>query len=311
MEIRRLRYLAAALGLALATTAAAIPFTRPAAAEPSARDKQAQTAITTVAWSYVSDATERFEEAVADRQAALLQDAKLALRTGVRAADDLNASAAGKATEVARQALAVERNRAMTAIKLSETVDEVVALEPSLAAARDVVTAEVQAWEAAEAARIAEEARLAEEQRRAQESAGRSRGGGSSGAASGGDTQAYLEGIAGAYGATIAWSDAPCGRGGSSVSGCYAGGSTITVSNSALQSWDVAKGRGRNVVIHEVSHMLIQYTCGTVLLGGERFENVTDAYAILLGAGGTTGYGYNDNDLALAQAALGGQCIEG
>lgn len=321
MEIRRLRYAAAALCLGLATTAAALPFTRAtAAAEQVEAGAQAPMALTTPSWTYATSVSARVDEAVADHEAALLQDAKLSLRAGVRAADELSAAAAGKASDAARQALAVERNRAMTAIKLSEVPSDVAALEPTLAAARDAVTAEVQAWEAAEAARIAEEARVAEEQRRAQESPARSKGssGGGSGAAAaspasgGGDIRAYLEGIAGSYGATISWADAPCGRGGGArVSGCYAGGSTITVSNSALASWDTAKGKGRNVVLHEVSHMLIQWTCGTVLLGGERFENVTDAYAILLGAGGTTGYGYNDNDRALAEAAIGGQCLEG
>jgi hypothetical protein len=57
--------------------------------------------------------------------------------------------------------------------------------------------------------------------------------------------------------------------------------------------------------------MLIQWKCGTVLLGGSRFENVTDAYAVLLGASAGTGYGYNDNDMALASAAIGGTCLEG
>ena len=56
--------------------------------------------------------------------------------------------------------------------------------------------------------------------------------------------------------------------------------------------------------------MIIQGKCGTVLLGGARFENVTDAYSVLLGGAGS-GYGYNDNDMALASAALGGQCLEG
>ena len=56
--------------------------------------------------------------------------------------------------------------------------------------------------------------------------------------------------------------------------------------------------------------MIIQNKCGTVLLGGTRFENVTDAYSVLLGGAGS-GYGYNDNDMALASAALGGLCLEG
>lgn len=246
--------------------------------------------------------------------AAMLQEAKLSLRAEVRAADDLFTSSAGKATDPSRRALAVVRNQASTAILLSASPVETAALAPSLVAARELVKAEVAAWEAAEAARKAEEARIAEEQRRAHAAASHKRGGArsSGGGGGGSDPKAYLEGIAAAYGGSISWSDHPCGRGGGTkVSGCYQGGGTIYVSNSALASMATAKGKGRNVVLHELSHMLIQWKCGTVLLGGSRFENVTDAYAILLGASATTGYGYNDNDMALASAALGGTCLEG
>jgi hypothetical protein len=127
---------------------------------------------------------------------------------------------------------------------------------------------------------------------------------------SGQTPEQYLEGIAGAYGASISWSDSPCGHFAGSIGGCFQGGSTIYVSTGAYASWSSAQGRGRNVVLHETSHKIIQALCGTVLLGGARFENVTDAYSVLLGGGGT-GYGYNDNDMALAQAAHGGQCLAG
>ena len=169
----------------------------------------------------------------------------------------------------------------------------------------------------AEEARRAEEARKAEEARVAAEQAAAeaaraaatthtNRGG----ATSSQTPQQYLEGIAGAYNASISWSDAPCDHFAGGIGGCYQGGSTVYVSIAAYGSWSTAKGRGRNVVLHEVSHMIIQWTCGTVLLGGKRFENVTDAYTVLLG-GGETGYGYNDNDMALASAAVGGKCLEG
>jgi len=182
-----------------------------------------------------------------------------------------------------------------------------------------------QAWiveqaRLAEVARLAEIARLAEEARVAAEQAAAAaaranRGGssskssgGSGGSSGGGETpQQYLEGIAGAYGGSISWSDAPCGRFSGGIGGCFQGGSTVYVSTAAYASWSSAKGRGRNVVLHEVSHMIIQRTCGTVMVGGDRFENVTDAYTVLLG-GGATGYGYNDNDMAIASAAVGGTC---
>ena len=79
------------------------------------------------------------------------------------------------------------------------------------------------------------------------------------------------------------------------------------VSNSAWRDWTTAKGAGRNVVLHEVSHVLIMRTCGTVFVT-DRFENVTDAYAILIGASRHTGYGYNDTDMQVARDIRNGVC---
>ena len=212
-------------------------------------------------------------------------------------------ASAGKASDAARQALAVERNRANSAVRIGAALDDVQAAESSLGAAMTTVAAEVKAWEEAEAKRKAEEERRARE---AAAAAQRSKGG-ARGAASG-DPKAYLDGIAAAWGARIQWGATACGTGSSTVvGGCYAGGSTVMVSNSAYRNWDVAKGRGRNVVLHEVAHMVIQRKCGTVYVS-DRFENVTDAYAVLIGAGAGTGYGYTDADMALAKSIKDGVC---
>src|SRR5690606_27291034 len=119
---------------------------------------------------------------------------------------------------------------------------------------------EVKAWEEAEAARKAEEAR------QAAAAAARGKGGkGGGGGVASGDPKAYLDGIASAWAATISWGSTACGTGSSTtVGGCYAGGSTVMISSSAYRNWDVAKGRGRNVLLHEIAHMVILNKCGTV-----------------------------------------------
>ena len=238
-----------------------------------------------------------------------LMDVKVDLRIQVRVADELFVSSEGKATVETRRALAVERNRAHTAVLFSEEPAEVSAVAEQLAPALVAVTDEVAAWEKAEAARKAEEERKAREaaERAAAAKSSRSSGGGSGGG-SGQTPQQYLNGVAAAYGTSISWAASACGHSGSWVSGCYTGGSTITVTTNAYSSWNRAKGEGRNVVIHEAAHYLTRQKCGTVYVGGDRFENVTDAYAVLLGAGGTTGYGYNSADMELAKALKAGRC---
>lgn len=234
---------------------------------------------------------------------------KVDLRSQVRVADDLFATSAGKAKDETRQALAKERNRAYASVRFDEEVDEVSRTADALAPAIKAVQDEVAAWEKAEAARKAEEARKAREAaaRAARSSGGSGSAGGSSGS-SGQTPQQYLNSVAARYGASISWSASACGHSGSWVSGCYAGGSTVIVTTNAYSSWARAKGEGRNVVIHESAHYLTRQKCGTVYVGGDRFENVADAYAVLLGAGGGTGYGYNSSDMAVARSIAAGTC---
>jgi len=246
-----------------------------------------------------------------------LKDVKVDLRIQVRVADELFDSSAGKATDATRMALATERNRAHATVLLADEVADVSAVADRLAPAVTAVTDEVTAWEVAEAARKAEEARVARE---AQEAADRaaaaksrpassgSSGSSGSSSSSSGDGQQYLNGVATSYGVNISWGSSACGRSGSWVSGCYTGGSTIYVTSNAFSSWARAKGEGRNVVIHEAAHFRTRQQCGTIYVGGDRFENVSDALAVLMGAGSGTGYGYNSSDMALAQALQAGQC---
>lgn len=311
MGQKQLRYAAGALCLALAVAVATVPFDTAAA-------RGAQLAAKETSWTHAVNQLPELTRVVHNRHVIALADAKTALQADVRTADALFESSKGKATDESRRRLAVERNRASALVMVSDDEVAPVVEQRQLAVVVETVKGEVAAWEEAEAKRIAEEARIAAEAAEAAaaaQAAAASHTSGhksSGGAASGQTAQQYLEGIASSYGGSISWSDSPCGRGtGGAVGGCYQGGSTVYVSNSAYGSWNTAEGRGRNVVLHEVSHMIIQSKCGTVLLGGARFENVTDAYAVLLGAGSGTGYGYNDNDMALATAALGGQCLEG
>ncbi|NTV38550.1 MAG: hypothetical protein HGA51_01125 [Demequinaceae bacterium] len=305
MGKKSLRYAVGALCLALAAAVATVPLDTAAAAGIS-------TPVNETSWTHAMSQLPEMTKVVHARHVIALADAKTALQADVRTADALFESSKGKATDESRKQLAVERNRASALVMVSDDEAAPAVAQERLAAVADKVTTEVAAWEAAEAARIAEEARVAAEAAAAaQAAAARHPGGrkGSSGTPAAGQTpQQYLEGIAGSYGGSISWTATPCGR---AAAGCYQGGSTLYISTSLYGSWSTAQGRGRNVVIHEASHMIIQWKCGTVLLGGARFENVTDAYAVLLGASSGTGYGYNDNDMALAKAALGGQCLEG
>ncbi len=240
-----------------------------------------------------------------------VMEVKVNLRIQVRLADELFDSSAGKATDETRMALAKERNRAHAAVLFADEVADVSAVADKLAPAVTSVTDEVTAWEVAEAARKAEEARLARE---AQETAARAAAAKSRPASSGssssssGDGQAYLNSVAASWGVSISWGSSACGRSGSWVVGCYAGGSTIYVTTNAYSSWARAHGEGRNVVIHEAAHFRTRQQCGTIYIGGDRFENVTDARAVLMGASAATGYGYNSSDMALAQALQAGRC---
>ena len=306
MGKKQLRYAAGALCLVLAAAAvASVPFDTAAA-------QGAPLAAKETSWTHAINQLPELTRVIHNRHVIALADAKTALQADVRTADALFESSKGKATDESRRLLAVERNRASSLVVVSDDETAAAAEQGELAAAVETVKGEVAAWEEAEAKRIAEEARVAAEaaaaaKAAASHSSGR-RGSTASAAQAAGQTpQQYLEGIAAAYGGSISWTGTPCGR---AASGCYQGGSTLYISTSLYSSWDKAKGRGRNVVLHEASHLIIQNKCGTVLLGGTRFENVTDAYSVLLG-GGATGYGYNDNDMALASAALGGQCLEG
>jgi hypothetical protein len=240
-----------------------------------------------------------------------VMDVKVALRIEVRAADALFDSSAEKAKVETRRALAAERNRAHAAVRLADDVAEVTAAADTLAPAVAAVKKEVAAWEKAEAARKAEEARKAREAAARKATAnswsGTSSSSGSS-SSSGQSGKTYLNGLASRYGAHISWGSSACGHSGSWVSGCYAGGSTIYVTTNAYSSLSRAKGEGRNVVLHETAHFLTRQQCGTVYIGGGRFENVADARAVLLGASSGTGYGYNSSDMQLAKALAAGRC---
>jgi len=302
MGFKHLRYAAGILGIALAATVASVPIDTAAAAGAPVHAQE-------TSWTHAMNQLPELTREIEARHVVALADAKTSLRADVRTADDLFDSSKGKATDESRRALKVESNRAYSLVILSDDETAPPVEQVQLKAAIESVKGEVAAWEEAEAARVAEEARLAAESAAA--AAARPVGHRTSGGAASGQTpQQYLEGIASAYGASISWSGTPCGHFAGSIGGCYQGGSTVYVSIAAYNSWSSAQGRGRNVVLHEASHMIIQGKCGTVLLGGSRFENVTDAYSVLLGGGGT-GYGYNDNDMMLATAALGGECLAG
>jgi len=305
MGLKQLRYAAGVVGLTLVVTVGSVPVDKAAAAGVTLPTKE-------TAWTHAITQLPKLTQAVEARHVVALADAKTTLAAIVRTADDLFESSNGKTTDESRRALKVESNRAYSLVILSDEDTAVLLEQGQLKAAIEIVKGEVAAWEEAEAKRIAEEARLAAEAASAAAAAASrpSVHKTSGGAASGQTPEQYLEGIAGAYGASISWSGSPCGHFAGSIGGCFQGGSTIYVSIAAYGSWSSAQGRGRNVVLHEASHMIIQGKCGTVLLGGARFENVTDAYSVLLGGGGT-GYGYSDNDMALASAALGGQCLAG
>lgn len=299
-QIRKFTSLAALSGL---LAALALGFTAQAGGAAPAPRLEPNRVPT---WWYQDRAVPEVKIDVARLRAVM--DVKVDLRSQVRVADDLFASSVGKAKDETRRALAKERNSAYASVRFDEEVDEVSDNADSLAPAIKAVQDEVAAWEKAEAERKAEEERLAREAAaRAARSSGGSRS--SASASSSGQTpQQYLDAVAARYGTSISWSASACGRSGSWVSGCYTGGSTVSVTTNAFSSWDRAKGEGRNVVIHESAHFLTRQKCGTVYVGGDRFENVADAYAVLLGAGGGTGYGYNSSDMAVAQSIAAGTC---
>ena len=294
--------------IAVITSAVALGAVGIASPAADANDSLSLTVGAIPMWSYQGNEVPQIATAQVGLEAQRLDVLKAALAARVKEASDLYAASSGKASEETRKALIVERNRAQSATVIAldavELADLAAGLEPAMTKTSD----EVKAWEVAEAARKAEEERKAREA--AARSAGGKRssggGGGGGGAAPSGDPKAYLDGIASSWGTYIQWGDTACGRGSATrVSGCFTGDEFVYVTNSAYSSWSVAKGRGRNVVLHEISHLVIQRKCGTAIVN-ERFENVTDAYAILIGAGATTGYGYNDADMALAQKIYSG-----
>jgi hypothetical protein len=315
--MKQLRYAAGVVCLTLAATVGSVPVDKAVAAGVTLPAKE-------TAWTHAISQLPELTRVVEARHVVALADAKTSLRAVVRTADDLFESSKGKASDESRRLLKVESNRAYSLVIVSQDENSPLVEQVQLTAVIENVKGEVAAWEAAEAKRIADEARAAAQAASAASAAQAASAAAarrpsvhktsgvaaSGGGASGQTPEQYLEGIAGAYGASISWSGSPCGHFAGSIGGCFQGGSTIYVSIAAYASWSSAQGRGRNVVLHETSHKIIQALCGTVLLGGARFENVTDAYSVLLGGGGT-GYGYNANDMALAKAALGGQCLAG
>ena len=244
-----------------------------------------------------------------------LYETQIIVGMSVNSAEQLFERAKGKASDGVIRQLAVAKNKTTTAILLG-TIDEMSKARAELKEVEILVQAEITAWEIeearkaaeAEAARIAAEAEAARKQIKSS-SSGAKGSSKSSGSYTTSEGKAYLEGIASSYGVTISWSDNYCGRVAKPghVSGCYSGGSFVTVTHSAYSSYKDAHGRGRNVVIHEIAHVLTQWQCGTVRVGGDRFENVNDAVTVLLG-GGQTGYGYTDADMEIAEAIRAGQC---
>ncbi len=243
-------------------------------------------------------------------------DAKIKLEASVISAEALFEASADKAEVETRRKLLAARNTATSTMVVSDDIKDYYHAQEKLDNMEVAVNEEVTAWEVAEAARKAAEeaARKAAEEaaRKAQEAKQRSTAtaprssSGSSSSSSSGDGKAYLNGVAGQYGVTINWASSACGRSGSWVVGCSTGRS-VTVTTNAYSSWDRAHGEGRNVVLHEVGHMLTYAQCGTMYIGGDRFENVNDAVGVLLG-GGATGYGYNSADMALARSIRAGNC---
>jgi hypothetical protein len=300
MGLKQLTYTAGVLCLALAATVASTPVDTASAANVSLPAKE-------TSWAHALSQLPELTRAVETRHVIALADAKTSLRAVVRTADDLFESSKGKASVESRRLLKVESNRAYSLVILSDDESEPPVEQARLEAAVVSGKGEVAAWEAAEAKRRAEEARKAAAAKAAAAATSSVRRT-SATASSGQAPKQYLEGIARAYGGSISWSNAPCGHFVGTIGGCFKGGSTVYVSNAAYSTWSSAKGRGRNVVLHEASHMIIQRKCGTVMIGGSRFENVTDAYSVLLGGGGT-GYGYNSHDMSIAKAALGGKCL--
>ena len=295
-----------------AVSAVAVGVAAPAA---DANDTAVSRLNATPEWSFALNEAPQIELASQALEVERLMEIKLDLSAQATQAEAMYDAAQGKASQEALMSLAVERNQIVTAVLLGETATEVESAETGLTEAVAKVDAEVKAWEIAEAARKAEEERKARE---AAEAAANKRpsaartpsngGGGGGGAAPQGDPKAYLDGIAASFGTWVEWGDTACGRGSATkVSGCYTGKDYVMVSNSAWRDWTTAKGAGRNVVLHEVSHVLIMRTCGTVFVT-DRFENVTDAYAILIGASRHTGYGYNDTDMQVARDIRNGVC---
>ena len=290
-----------------AVSAVAVGVAAPAA---DANDTAVSRLNATPEWSFTLNEAPQIELASHALEVERLMEIKLGLSAQATQAEAMYDASQGKASQEALMALAVERNQIVTAVLLGESTTEVATAEAGLTEAVSKVDAEVKAWEIAEAARKAEEERKAREAAEAaakRPSSPRATGGGG-GAAPQGDPRAYLDGIAASYGTWVQWGDTACGRGSAAkVSGCYTGKDYVMVSNSAWRDWTTAKGAGRNVVLHEVSHVLIMRTCGTVFVT-DRFENVTDAYAILIGAGRHTGYGYNDTDMQVARDIRNGVC---
>lgn len=300
LDIRKISSLAASSGLLAALVLGFTAQTGGAASQARLEPNHVPT------WWYQEQAVPEVKIDLAQLRAVM--DVKVDLRSQVRVADDLYVSSKGKAKDETRRALAKARNEAYTSVRFDEEVDEVAVTAESLAPVIAAVKNEVAAWEKAEAERKAEEARKARE---AAARAARSSGGSGSSASSGSSGQTpkqYLDAVAARYGTRITWSASACGHSGSWVSGCYSGGSTVTVTTNAYSSWSRAKGEGRNVVIHESAHYLTRQKCGTVYVGGDRFENVADAYAVLLGASRGTGYGYNSSDMAVAKSIAAGTC---
>lgn len=135
--------------------------------------------------------------------------------------------------------------------------------------------------------------------------------------------QSVAEGIAAQWGVGISWTDSQnCGyRPGAwgpnytAVRGCAGGGSTIQLSTAGMgEDFDAnpLNYYAADVVRHESAHVLIERTCGWVnpLFVGDRYENVTDAYAnMYMGAGSASGgYGYNSTDAANAAKIYSGVC---
>lgn len=120
----------------------------------------------------------------------------------------------------------------------------------------------------------------------------------------------YAQSVARPYGVSVIINDKACG-GVKNLLGCYSSSkpNQIAVTNRALSrnnTWI------KHITLHEVSHREIHRICGSAIppIVGGRVEQVTDAYALSLGAPNLSSGSYKANakDKAIAKKIKAGTC---